>query len=99
MPQAATTIATAVETLRLWLPSPPVPQTSIAPAGAAIDTIRVRISRAAAATSSTASPRSLSTIGKDRLASSGTLPSRLAAHYSAHASAERSDDRGGGTAG
>ena len=32
-PQAATTSATAVETLSVWCPSPPVPQTSIALAG------------------------------------------------------------------
>ena len=40
-PQAATTMATAVETLSVWWPSPPVPQTSIALAGAAIGISRV----------------------------------------------------------
>ena len=56
-PQAATTIATAVETFSVFWPSPPVPQTSIAPAGATIVLARLRRARAAATTSITVSPR------------------------------------------
>ena len=78
-PQAATTMATAVETLRLWLPSPPVPQTSIAPGGAVTGFIRIRIASAAAAISVPVSPRSAMVLRKAAISSSATRPSNMAA--------------------
>jgi hypothetical protein len=42
-PQAATTRLTAVETLSVWCPSPPVPQTSMALAGASTAIMRARM--------------------------------------------------------
>jgi hypothetical protein len=63
-PQPATTSAAAVETLKLPEASPPVPQVSIAPGGAAIATAFDRMMRAAPAISSTDSPRTRSAIRK-----------------------------------
>lgn len=74
--QAATTIATAVEIFRLWLPSPPVPHTSIAPSGAEIVFILLRISRTAAAISTLVSSRSDMTDRKCWMSSGATAPSR-----------------------
>ena len=55
----ATTIATAVETLTLWAPSPPVPQTSMAPSGASIAVMRARMARTAPVISATVDGSSL----------------------------------------
>ena len=55
-PPAAATRAAAVEMLIVSAPSPPVPQVSMAPAGAATRRARARMARAAAATSVPDSP-------------------------------------------
>ena len=57
MPAAATTSAAAVEMLKVPLPSPPVPTTSIVPSGASTASTRSRIASAKPASSSTVSPR------------------------------------------
>ncbi len=77
-PQAATTSATAVDTLRVWCPSPPVPQTSIALAGASMGISRARIARAAPAISAAVSPRSERSERKRAMSSSAGAPSRSA---------------------
>ncbi len=74
-PQAATTRLTAVDTLSVWCPSPPVPQTSIAFSGASIGIKRARKARAAPAISSSVSPRSDKSIRKRSISASGTSPS------------------------
>ena len=73
-PAPAVTIAVAVEIFRVDLPSPPVPTISIAPIGA--DTFRhfERITFAAAAYSSTVSPRVRSAINKPPICASVASP-------------------------
>lgn len=73
-PVPAVTIAVAVEIFRVDLPSPPVPTISIAPIGA--DTFRhfERITFAAAAYSSTVSPRVRSAINKPPICASVASP-------------------------
>ncbi len=56
-PAAATTRAAAVEMLKVPLPSPPVPTTSMVPGGASTGTTRSRMAVAKPASSSTVSPR------------------------------------------
>jgi hypothetical protein len=63
-PQPATTKALAVEILKLPEASPPVPQVSIVPGGASIETAFARMIRAAPVISSTVSPRTRSAIRK-----------------------------------
>ncbi len=63
-PQPATTNALAVEILKLPDESPPVPQVSIVPGGASIETAFARMVRAAPVISSTVSPRTRSAIRK-----------------------------------
>ena len=63
-PAPATTKAVAVEMLSVPLPSPPVPTMSMAPAGAITALQRARITLAAAAYSSTTSPRARGAIRK-----------------------------------
>ena len=62
MPQPATTSAEQVEIFSVPLPSPPVPTISMALSGAVMPSALARITRAAAAISSTVSPRSRSAI-------------------------------------
>ena len=76
---AATTSDTAVETLSVWWPSPPVPQTSMAPSGASIGISRSRIACAAAAISTIVSPRSDSATRKAATSSSLPPPSSIVA--------------------
>ena len=71
---------TAVETLSVWWPSPPVPQTSIALLGASIGISRARSARAASAISILVSPRSVSAMRKSAIASSDVLASRMSAN-------------------
>jgi len=73
-PQLATTSALAVEMLKLPEASPPVPQVSIAPGGASIATAFARMIRAAAAISSTVSPRTRSAIRKAPICEGVALP-------------------------
>src|SRR4029079_3855442 len=59
-PAPATTKAAQVEMLKVPLPSPPVPQVSMAPSGARTVSTLARMARAAPAISSTVSPRTRS---------------------------------------
>ena len=63
-PQAATTNWAPVETFSVPLASPPVPQVSIAPAGASTGSILARMVRTAPVISATVSPRTRSAIRK-----------------------------------
>src|SRR5580658_7008887 len=56
-PNAATTNVTAEDTFKVPAPSPPVPQTSMAPSGASIAVMRARMARTAPVISGTVSPR------------------------------------------
>ncbi len=56
-PQPATTKVTADDTFSVPAPSPPVPQTSMAPSGASIAVILARMARTAPVISCTVSPR------------------------------------------
>src|ERR1041384_6587568 len=73
-PDAAATIALAVEMLKLPEPSPPVPQVSIVPGGASIATALARMIRAAPVISSTVSPRTLSAINSAPICDGVALP-------------------------
>ncbi len=63
-PAPATTKVTAVETFSVPALSPPVPQTSIAPSGAVIAVIRLRMARTAPVSSATVSPRTRMAISR-----------------------------------
>jgi hypothetical protein len=78
MPQEAATSAVAVDIFKLWLPSPPVPQTSMAFAGASTPIIRARISEAAAVISIAVSPRSARPVRKAVISSAEQDPSNIA---------------------
>ena len=56
-PAPATTKVTAVETFNVPALSPPVPQTSMAPSGAVMAVMRLRMARTAPVSSATVSPR------------------------------------------
>ena len=85
-PAPATTKAVAVEMLSVPLPSPPVPTMSMAPAGARTALHLARITAAAAAYSSTVSPRVRSVIRRPPIWEGVASPSkRMAKAVSASA--------------
>ena len=73
-PLPATTIAAAVEMLKVPALSPPVPTVSMAPAGAAIGKALARMVRAAPVISSTVSPRSRNAIRNAPICDGVALP-------------------------
>ena len=77
-PAPATTNAVAVEMFSVPLPSPPVPTMSIASCGAVMRFIRARMARAAAAISSTVSPRTRRAISKPPICAGVAAPSNRA---------------------
>ena len=77
-PAPATTKAVAVEIFSVPLPSPPVPTMSIAPSGARTGLHLARITLAAAAYSSTVSPRVRSAIKKPPICAGVAAPSNSA---------------------
>ena len=77
-PAPATTKAVAVEMFSVPLPSPPVPTMSIAPSGAVTRFMRARMARAAAAISSTVSPRTRKAISRPPIWAGVAAPSNSA---------------------
>src|ERR1700722_684352 len=77
-PAPATTMAAAVETLKLPWPSPPVPTISIAPSGGSTRSILARMVRAAPVISSTVSPRSRSADRKAPICAGVAAPDIMA---------------------
>ena len=88
-PQATTTKAAAVETFSVPAPSPPVPQTSIAPAGASTVVMAWRMARAAPVISATVGPRTASAVRNEAMRISLTAPAIMAPNASALSAALR----------
>jgi hypothetical protein len=91
-PAPATTKAVAVEMFSVPLPSPPVPTISIAPAGAFTGWHLARITLAAAAYSSTVSPRVRSAIRKPPICAGVPWPSKRASKAETASSRVRGRD-------
>ena len=77
-PAAATTSATAVEMLNVPRTSPPVPQVSMVPSGAATARARERMARTKPASSPAVSPRACSPMSRPPSWAGVTWPSRTA---------------------
>ncbi len=92
-PQAATTIAVAVDTLTVAAPSPPVPQVSRSPAGGVSrpqGAIRARTASTAPASSSAVSPLSCKAVRNAAIAASDASPSMITLTAAAVSAAVRS---------
>src|SRR5690348_7710041 len=88
-PAPATTSAVAVEMLKLPEASPPVPQVSIAFAGACTISAFARMARAAPVISSTVSPRTRSAIRKPPICEGVAFPDSIASKASADSASPR----------
>ena len=70
-------------------PSPPVPQTSIAPAGASIAAMRLRIARTAPVISATVSPRSRIAINRAPIWAGVASPDMMTSNAASDCSSDR----------
>jgi hypothetical protein len=90
-PRLATTSAVAVEMFSVPRPSPPVPTISMAPAGAVTRLALARMTVAAAAISSSDSPRRRSTIRKPPIWAGVALPDIMMSKASSASCAIRAE--------